>query len=298
MKKRIGVILCLVWSIILCGCTSGVKEDDEMYIYYINTEGNALVQEIYDRMNVEEALDKLLNPESKVKTNVIVPSEVALERYELNAGRLGLYFEKGYSEMKTSTEVLFRAAVVQTMVQLDDVTFVSFYVGEEPLLDLDGNAIGMMREEDFVQNVGYTSDYYQTTELKLYFANADGLMLKPVKKSNVHYNTNTSIEKLVVEQLMKGTSAGGAQSTITKTTKLLGVSVKDGICYVNFDSKFATDGYDQNPEVTIYSIVNSIIANGNATKVQILIEGSSETLYKGIVDLSRPFEWNAGIVEE
>ena len=67
---------------------------------------------------------------------------------------------------------------------------------------------------------------------------------------------------------------------------------------INFDEKFATEGYDQKPEVTIYSIVNSIIENANVSKVQILIEGSSDVLYKGTVDLSRPLEWNASIMEE
>ena len=97
---------------------------------------------------------------------------------------------------------------------------------------------------------------------------------------------------------MKGTSSTSNQSVIPKTTKLLGVSVKDGVCYVNFDSKFVTDSYDLNPEVTIYAIVNSIIANANVTKVQILIEGANDVMYKNIVDLSKPLEWNVEIVKE
>ena len=33
--------------------------------------------------------------------------------------------------------------------------------------DTDGNPIGLMRAEDFVSNVGYTSESYQTTDLRL-----------------------------------------------------------------------------------------------------------------------------------
>ena len=187
---------------------------------------------------------------------------------------------------------------MQTMVQLEGIDFVSFYIKDVPLTDTDGNPIGLMRAEDFASNVGYISDSYQTAEFRLYFASTDGVKLQTVKKSNVHYNINTAVEKVIVEQLLKGTNVEGATDTIPKTTKLLGVSVKDGICYVNFDEKFATDGYDQKPEVTIYSIVNSIIENANVSKVQILIEGSSDVLYKGTVDLSRPLEWNAELLEE
>ena len=295
MKKRWYVILCLVWSIILCGCGSQIKDEDEMYIYYINAEGNALVSDVQPMMSVEEALNMLLEPTEK---GILVPQEVILEGYELSGNKLIIQFSDEYADLKKSIEVLFRAAVVQTMVQIEGINFVSFYVENQPLTDTDGNPIGLMRAEDFVSNVGYTSEAYQTTELRLFFADTEGMKLHLVKKNEVHYNINTSMEKLIVEQLMKGTGVNGASSTIPKTTKLLGVSVKDGICYVNFDEKFATEGYDQNPEVTIYSIVNSIIENANISKVQILIEGSSDVLYKGTVDLSRPLEWNASLLEE
>ena len=295
MMKRLCVILCLVWSILLCGCSSEQIKDDEMLIYAINTEGNALVTEVHPLMEVDEALNMLMKP---AKKNVTVLGNVGIEAYEVVGNKLIISFNKEYLELKKSIEVLFRAAVVQTMVQLDEISFVSFYIGDKPLEDTDGNPIGLMRAEDFVSNVGYTSDSYQTMDLRLYYASEDGKMLKQVKKNEVHFNINTSTEKLIVEQLMKGTSAAGAANTIPKTTKLLGVSVKDGICYVNFDEKFASEGYDQRPEVAIYSIVNSIIENANVSKVQILIEGSSDVLYKGTVDLSRPLEWNASLLEE
>lgn len=295
MMKRLCVVLCIVWSILLCGCSSEVIEADEMYVYFINTEGNALVTEVHPLMDVEETLNLLMKPAEK---NVTVLGDIGLEGYEIVGNKLIVYFNNDYLELKKSIEVLFRASVVQTMVQFEEINFVSFYIGDKPLEDTDGNPIGLMRAEDFVSNVGYTSESYQTTDLRLYYADADGMMLKQVKKNNAHFNINTSIEKLIVEQLMKGTGAEGASNTIPKTTKLLGVSVKDGICYVNFDEKFATEGYDQNPEVTIYSIVNSIIENANVNKVQILIEGSNDVLYKGTVDLSRPLEWNASLLEE
>ena len=122
--------------------------------------------------------------------------------------------------------------------------------------------------------------------------------LKKKKFSNVRYNVNTSIERLIVEQLMKGTNATGYQSTIPKTATLLGVSVKEDICYVNLDSKFVSDSYDLNPEVTIYSIVNSLVSNSNISKVQILIDGVSDVMYKGTVDLARPLKGDEKLLKE
>ncbi len=291
MMKKILLLLGSMFCIIFVGCGVKEKQSNEMYIYYLNADGNALVQEVYPLMDVDGILDKM-------KMHTLLPHGVEIEKYKLDRLQLMLYFNEAYLDMNKSTEVLVRAAIVQTMTQLSNVEFVSFYIGNDMLRDNEGNAYGLMTAQDFVQNTGSSIDSYQTTDLRLYFADKEGKHLKETKKSNIRYNANTSIERLVVEQLMKGTSSTSNQSVIPKTTKLLGVSVKDGVCYVNFDSKFVTDSYDLNPEVTIYAIVNSIIANANVTKVQILIEGANDVMYKNIVDLSKPLEWNVEIVKE
>lgn len=303
MKKKLCMILCLIGGVLLIGC-SEKKEGVATNIYYLNPDGNALVQEEYLRQSVdgEEAVEELLEamkkPADLKEFQAAIPEDLQVEEIRLEEQKLQLSFDKDYNQLAKSAEVLLRAAIVQTMVQIPDVTYVSFYVKNEPLEDLSGNPIGLMCAEDFVQNTGFSLKYYQATDLKLYFADKDGMKLVAEKREEVHYNINTSIEKLVVEQLMKGAASEKRSGTIPNTVKLLGVSVKDGICYVNFDSAFLTDGYNQKPEVAIYSIVNSIIANGNATKVQILIDGSSDVSFKGTIDLGEPLEWKADLIEE
>lgn len=291
MKKKMAILLGMILCMLCIGCASKEKTENEMYIYYLNADGNAILQKAYPFMDVEALLGKM-------KTHTVLPKGVEIEKYELERLQLILYFNKEYLQMNKSTEVLVRAAIVQTMSQLPDVEFVSFFVENDPLRDNDGNVVGLMNAQDFVQNTGSSIGSYQTTDLKLYFADKEGKKLKETRKTNIRYNANTAIERLVIEQLMKGTSASGSQSVIPKTTKLLGVSVKDGVCYVNFDSKFATDSYDLNPEVAIYAIVNSVIANANVTKVQILIDGASDVMYKNIVDLSKPLEGRVDFMKE
>lgn len=291
MKKKIGIILGFILCILLCACGSKEKADGEMYVYYLNADKNALRQETYSNLTVEEALKKL-------EFHEVLTQAVKVERFERERTNLNLYFNTEYYSWDKSTEVLSRAAIVQTLTQIEGVQFVTFYVGESELADRSGRAIGAMRAEDFVQNTGSSIDSYQTTELTLYFADKEGENLKKRTVSNVHYNVNTSIERVVVERLMKGTSATGYQSTIPKTTLLLGVSVKEDVCYVNLDSKYITDSYDLEPEVAIYSIVNSIIENSDVKKVQILIDGSSEVVYKDSIDLGRPLKKNVKIIKE
>lgn len=291
MKKRILLFLTLFLCVLSFGCATEEKKENEIYIYYLNADGNGLIQDIYPKLDVQGMLDKM-------KNHNVLPKGVKVENYEVKNDTLSLYFNDEYYDMKKSKEVLVRAAIVQTMTQLDDIEFVMFYVENDGLRDNEGNLVGMMSPQDFVQNTGSSIETYQTIDLKLYFSDKDGTKIKEISKSNIRYNVNTAIEKLVIEQLMKGTSATGVQPVIPTTTKLLGVSVKDGVCYVNFDSKFVTDSYNLNPEVAIYSIVNSVIANGNVTKVQILVDGANDVVYKNKVDLSRPLEWKLDIVKE
>ena len=291
MKRKIAMLLGFVLCIFCVGCNAKEKQSNEMNVYYLNADGNALLQEAYPMMDVKGVLEK-------IKVHAVLPKGVEIEEYKMERLQLILYFNEAYLKMNKSTEVLVRAAIVQTMSQISNVEFVSFYVANEPLKNSAGDVIGLMSAQDFVQNTGSSIDSYQTTDLKLYFADKEGKALKETKKTNIRYNANTAIERLVMEQLMKGTSSSGSQSVIPKSTKLLGVSVKDGVCYVNFDSKFLSDSYDLNPEVTIYAIVNSVIANANVTKVQILVDGARDVMYKNIVDLSKPLQWKEDLLKE
>lgn len=303
MKKSIDWrILILVCSMLMMGCSK--QEGTAMNIYYVSAEGNELVQKEYYRSAengeaaVVEVLDAMMSPKDTRECQSAIPGKIEVENFTIKDRKIDLVFSEEYSKLPKSTEVMLRAAVVQTLVQIPDISFVSFYIGEEALKDSQGKVIGMMGAEDFVQNTGSTLKSFQSTDLKLYFANSDGTMLSLEKKSDVKYSISTSIEKLVVEQLMKGTSSDKRSGTIQNTVKLLGVSVKEGICYVNFDSSFLSGGLNQKPEVTIYSIVNSIIVNGNATKVQILVEGSSDIMFMNTIDLRVPLEWRADLIEE
>lgn len=305
MRLKISVIMCVVLVLsLLQGCQKNNDDAKTNFsIYYVSTEGKGLeavpyvlkTQEL-DKQ-VEEVFEELKNKQESRGITSSVPSDITLEKYELSEGQLNLYFGTSYLNMKKGTEILMRAAVVQTMVQLQGVNYVAFYVDNEALKDSYGEVIGIMNAENFIQKTDSEIASYQSTSLKLYFATADGTMLKQEERAEVHYNENTSVEKLVLEQLLTGPQSEGLGRTISDTVKLLGVSVKDGVCYVNLSSNFLTNIYNQKPEVTVYSIVNSIIENAKVLKVQILIEGSSDVLFLNTVDFSQPLEWNEEILE-
>ena len=108
---------------------------------------------------------------------------------------------------------------------------------------------------------------------------------------------NTLYEKMIVEKLIEGTKSRLVYPTIAPDTKLLGVSVKDDICYVNLDERFLSTVYSLDPKVTIYSIVNSLSELSTVSRVQIRINGSEDAVFRDLIPLNTVFERNYEYIE-
>lgn len=306
MKKRWISILCLIAlvGVVVMGCSSfGKQEVLENSIYYLNIEGTTLEQEEYmlEETDPEKAVavlwKELKKTPQKSDLKTAIPKDLEMTDYIIDGHQLQLYFNEAYLDMKTIDEILCRAAIVQTLLQIDAIDYVDFFVGEEPLKDKEGNPIGHMQAKDFVQTSEAVLTSYQTATLTLYFADAKGEKLIP-ETINVRYNSNTSMEKLVIERLMQGPSAIGSQPVVPSKVKILGVSIKDGICYVNLDKAFLEPAINLKPLLSIYAITNSIIENGPAIKVQFSVEGETDIMYQGSVKLDSPFEYNSKMIKE
>ena len=304
MKKKTGILACLLLSLCLAACGKGKEvEMNEPYVFYVDAKGMSLVKQNYECKNetldeeIKELLTVLREPEESVEYESAIPKEVEVVDYKVNESKLDLYFNDAYNKMGKAEEVLCRASVVQSMVQIPGVDYVSFYVDGVMLTNKAGVPLGYMREEDFVQNIGPALNSYQKATLKLFYSDSKGEKLKE-ETVNIRYNSNILIEKLVLEQLMKGSSINGSKSAIPKDTKLLGVSVRDHICYVNFDEGFLASGYEGDPRITIYSIVNSLIESSTVNQVQISVNGETDISFQGAVDLGKPLMEDLSMMEE
>lgn len=306
-RRRDGscILLFFVLGIMmLAGCRRGKEPDiGRCRIYYVDTEETQLVEEYYNlkgssvEEKIQEVIELLNDIPDTIDCKSVFISGVEVERWELQETKLNLYFNKRYSKLDKPSEILLRAAAVQSLVQISGVDYICFYVGEKPLTDKDGREIGYMRAEDFVQNTGSSLHSFQTADLRLYYSNQKGDKLSEEEVS-VRYNSNMSIEKLIVEQLIKGPSSEDKKAVIPAGTKILSVSVKDNICYVNFDEGFLKIADKVNPKITIYALVNSIIDGGEANQVQILVNGEANITYRETIDLSKPLSRKADLIEE
>jgi germination protein M len=208
---------------------------------------------------------------------------------------LSLRYSSDYSTLPSITEVLRRAALVKTLCQLDKITAVEFFIGTQPLMTSAGKPVGMLTAEDFIDSTGENTEFYQEAKVSVYFANEAGDALLP-SYLKITFDGTVTTERLILQALLKGPVQEDMRPVIPKGTVLNKVSIRDGICYVDFNEKFLETRSGITPEVAVYSVVNSLTELSNVYKVQFLINGATRKNY-GNLNFSNTFERNLEIVE-
>lgn len=293
-------------AFVLLGVACGRDEQPEngttYKIFYINNEETKTVTGDYVSATqdtaglIEELLGQLAQVPSRLEYKPPLASGFELLGYTLDNGQLTMNFDGRYREMDNIKEVLTRAAIVRTMTQIEGIDYVSFTVQGEMLTDSSGVTIGTMSPDMFIDNAGNEINAYEKANLILYFADEDGTGLVVENRRNVVYSSNIAMEKLVVEKLIEGPDSDGAYPTVNPATRIINVTVNDGICYVNLSEDFLTQPYSVDPAVTIYSITNSLSELSNVNKVQISINGKTNIAYREKISLSDVFERNLDLL--
>ena len=308
MKKIVRVFMLALLLCLAAGCKPDAQENEyreqNIDIFYINRDETTIRSEKYEiqatdiSSAIEEVLAKMKEAPEKAELKAAPFSEIVIHSIRLEETILTLDLDEKYNTVPYTTEVLMRAAIVKTLTQIPGIEFVSIEVGGAPLTDSAGEVIGLLAKDQFVDNPeGQISNNAQANFL-LYFADQDGKQLIPVQRY-VEYNTNIPPEKLVAELIIQGPSAGeDVYPVINPSTKVVSIIMKDRTCYLNLDENFLIQVYSVNSDVTIYSLVNSIIALNNVNKVQVSVNGKTEVTYMESISLSNYFERNLDLVKQ
>lgn len=303
--RLFGLLLCLM-LLPACGKEKQVDKSKAYNIYALNKDETKIFSREYEAEStesealIEELLAQLATMPEKLEYKAPLAGSFKLLNYSLEAGQLVLNFDDPYKQQSVTTEILTRAAVVRTMTQIKGVDYVSFQVMSEPLTDASGNVVGTMSADMFIDNAENEINSHEKVKVRLYFANETGDRLVETNRTLVYSSSgNVSMERLVVEQLIGGPSEQVKDKvfpTINPQTKIVGVTVKDGTCYVNLNESFLTQVYNVTSDVTIYSIVNSLIELPNVNRVQIAINGDSNVMYRENTSLAVAYERNLDLV--
>lgn len=307
--KKVLCILCTVILVFgMTGC--GEKTDKRLMsyqVFYINSDGSGLTGETYQ---LKDAKQDLVSVIKELIIRLQTPQEESLKSpidegiqvvdYQIKENQLSVYFSAGYNNKSGLDEILSRAAIVKTLCQIQEIEYVEFYVEDQPLM-LSGNAVGLMSQESFVDELN-PQDQKQSKETVLYFANKQGNRLKKIT-TDITYNAVEPIARLLVEQLIAGVSSiqnideTKLQSAVPSKTTLNNLTIRDNICYLDLSRDFEQQDPNVSSEVIVYSIVDTLCELPEVTKVQFSVDGEQKEKYGDLEGFNKPLERNLDLLE-
>ena len=321
MKKAKRFISCILILLLAatgmtvfsaCGNSGQAKKSDDpnvFMIYYTNQNADDIIfkesllpgAEDMEQVELVQALLDLMFTQDEEDTTyyTVKPDNVELQGIKVKDGLVTLDFNSAYQKMSNVREIIFRASVVLSLIQIPGVTGVSFTVNNVPITYSNGYIIGTMTKDTFV-NVLLNEEgmLKQETDLTIYFADENGTKLVPVDYRFNIDNSNSSMEEYILSRLLEGPAENEAGKTISPGVTLNSVVTNDHVCYVNFGSDFLDQ--EQQPvsdELMIYSIVNSLCQLPYVHSVYFMVDGETNVVLHGSMDLTSPFVWDSSYIQ-
>ncbi len=306
MKRRAFtiVIILLAALLLLAWCGKHYKDaqnetQSAIAVYYISQSGTDLVAnsiklpDTSRKGQVRYLIEQLITPpvgkisplsDGTTLNSVTIRDDIAV-----------IDFSEEFSKKDDLKQTLAPVAVAKTLCSLDFISGVQILVDGQEAIGTDGKPLGIIYESDLVINKGEPTQAPKTT-LVLYFSDENAEYLV-AERRNIEIASGDTIEKAVVNELIKGPTEAGRAKTIPQETKLLSIETKNNVCFVNLSKEFVDKhpGGSTGERLTIYSIVNSLTELGTIDKVQFLIEGEKREEYIHMV-LNEPIVRNKTII--
>lgn len=292
MKRNTMIfgILLLSIAFFLTGCigfrASEVQTHDTGIgtgIYYLNENGSELVAEeitVPDtsrKGQIRYMVEQLISP--PVGKLSPISSGTTLQSVTIKDDVAVVDFSEEFYDADGIKQTIAPVAIAKTLCTLDFISGVQILVEGDEAVGTDQKPLGILWESDLVVSKGEPSGATKTS-LVLYFSDGNAEYLVPERR-NVELSGGNTVEKVVVEELLKGPTEGGHARTIPQETKLLSIETKNNVCFVNFSKEFVErhSGGTTSEMLTVYSLVNSLTELGTVDKVQFLIEGEKKEEY-------------------
>ncbi|MBQ3181968.1 MAG: GerMN domain-containing protein [Clostridia bacterium] len=285
MKKKLLIFATLLLFVIfvLSGCEFfSAKEGSasvDAYLYYIEENGTALTQVTVSlpdgskEEKVEYLTNQLLNPPAGKISPICDGAKLNYVKIEDEIATVD--FSKEFTDVKNPKYTLSPAAVAKTLCSLNFISGVNILVDGLPALGIDGTPIGIIMKSDVMGDEG--SSGATKTTVSLYFGDemGEGLVLE---RRNVEIPSSSTVERVIVDEIIKGPVTSGNISVIPAGVKVLSVETKNRVCFVNLSKEFIDrfTGGSSGEVLTVYSIVNSLTELDTVGSVQFLVEGEKK----------------------
>lgn len=305
LKKSISLIMifCLL-SITGCGVLKTGKGETETdaSLYFANKEDSSLAEEKIKILDGEttdkmkQLMTKLLEGPKNQKNKNLIRAGTRLNKVSFDKGLANVDLSAEFYNSEGISDVLAASSIVKSLCSIEEIERVKIYIAGSELISPTGNVLGELKENDLIFDANALMQ--DEENITLYFSdNEASFLVREIRRIKV--TKGEPMEKLVLQELIKGPQKEKTVKTVPTETKILSVETKDGVCFVNLSSEFLTKhtGGSAGEQMTIYSIVNSLTELNKVDKVQFLIEGEKKEAFIHM-SFNEPFSRDVSMISK
>lgn len=300
MKKIVALIMCLA----LCfftACSKTGETGKGVTLYFVDAEKKNMVTEVKalpgDTLPevAAFAVNALIKGPEGEQAKKAFPDGVTLIDIKISDNIATVNLSAQFNTGTKIDKLWSRYTLINTLCDLEGISKTQILVEGDIITSISNNEpLGPMGKEDIVTDVNQVTN--DTTIATLYFSDENGMKLAKESRSVVLKEGET-LEKAVIEELIKGPKTPGLYQVLPQGVKVLSAETKDGICFLNLSAEFNVSGMGSAAEeLTVYSIVNTLCDIEHVNKVQLLVEGKKTDGF-GHLDLSEAIGKNKDILE-
>lgn len=285
-------ILCLAAVLLLTGlsaCGSGTAEtSDAFQLWYlaVDQDGSpSLEGEFYSgEESVSAVMQALLSgPSAGSGLHSAVPNGTQMLNWNRTGSLIWVDLSREYGELTGVDLTLADYCITLTLTQLKGVDSVRITVDNEELSERNKQ---VFRRDDVVLS-GAEEEPVELTAA-LCFRRSGGNQLGQELRV-FRLTENQSAPLAVLQALLAGPQEVGLEALLPTDLEVYSARVESGICYADFSAALLSEipETEEEQQLAIRSVVDSLCSLGAVQAVQILVEGEPLTQY-GQVDVSKP----------
>ena len=231
---------------------------------------------------IDAVLKLFASPSEDESLRCALPEGVTVNGWTQEKQAIYLSLSANFLNISAMEQTIAAFCAAMTLCELDGVESVTITAGGQTLFS------GLVPEDALLSDTD--ADPY-VRQLRLYFPDSSGRYLL----SEYHTLTlgeDTSPERYVVEELLRGPNSSELKSLIPAGTALLSCATVDNVCVVNLSEEFVSNRPETALEerLAIYTIVNSLTALAGVDSVNLLAEGQPIGTYV-YCSLAEPLVW-------
>lgn len=300
MKRILSLLLIISLLLPLAGCATGRIHTPGNFYYrrteteYDGTDGiispeQRELKDIQD--DIGAILQEYLSGPASNDLESPFPRDTELVQWQMIQTSLHINLNTAFAELSGIDLTIACACIARTMLELTDATTIRI-CADGALLN--GSTYMIMTNE----NMHLSDDSIDKlrTDLTLYYTDAKRRYLIG---HNVRVNlaAQDDVVSYLVEQLMIPPSGLGLISALPSGTKLLGSSVDDGVCTLDFSMDFEHNAFPQShaQRVTLLSLVNTLTQLEDIDRVEFHLEGNLMARYRQL-NISKALVYDESVI--